>query len=137
MIKEFADSPLKKTEEQIRHYLYYATFDGDGFHDYFRADRYEMIRDIYRPMTMAYLDACRMQLEGTGEFKVQERTETGWEYESLMDARRVPNLAYETAGPVSQISKEWIQRPTALPPIAQDPVETAVEFLSAARKGSF
>lgn len=137
LIKEFADSPLKKTEEQIRHYLYYATFDGDGFHDYFRADRYEMIRDIYRPMTMAYLDACRMQLEGTGEFKVQERTETGWEYESLMDARRVPNLAYETAGPVSQISKEWIQRPTALPPIAQDPVETAVEFLSAARKGSF
>ena len=137
LIEDFADAPLKKSDEEIRHYLYYVTFTGDGFFDYFRADRYEMIRDIYRPMTRAYLDSCRKQLEGTGEVKVQERTKTGWEYATLMDAQRIPNMAYETAGPVHEIPREWIGRPTAPPPPAPDAIQTATAFLAAARSGEF
>ena len=134
LFKNFEDAPIPRTEEEIRHYLYYVTFMGDGIYDYFRADRYEMIRDIYRPMTMAFFESCRKQLEGTGELKVQERTATGWEYESLMDAQQIPNMAYETAGPVHEIPRDWVKKPTALPPPAPDPIQTATKFLAAARK---
>ena len=135
LIKEFADAPIRRSEEEIRHYLYYVSFSGDRIHDYFRADRYEMIRDIYHPMTMAYFDSCRKHLAGSGELKIQERISTGWEYETLMDARQVPNLAYETAGPLHEIPQQWISKPTEPPPPSPSPLETARGFLNAARRG--
>ena len=132
MIEEFADAPVKRSDEEIRHYLYYVSFSGNAIYDYFRADRYEMIRDIYRPMTMAYFDSCRKQLDGSGELKVQDRTSTGWEYETLMDARQIPNLAYETAGPVHEIPRKWIKEDTTPPPPVPDLIQTVNEFLNAA-----
>jgi len=133
LIKDFEDAPLKYSPEEIRHYLYYVTFGGNGFHDYFRADRYEMIRDVYRPMTMAYLDACRENItKGRAELPLAPG---GAEYKTLMDA--VPESVRNVAGAKYQpIVDGFINGPTAPPPPApEDPAAMAREFLAAIDRG--
>ena len=138
LVRDFEDAPLKYSPEEIRHYLYYVTWSGDRIYDYNRTDRYELIRDIYRPVTMAYMDACRKQLQG-GEAPSGQRGkdvwEQRWEYGTLMDATAVPARAYESTGPTQPIIDEFLQGPCPPPPDPGDPVAVARRFLSAAQAG--
>lgn len=130
MVKDFADAPIGRSPEEIRHHLYYVTFGGDRIYDYFRSDRYEMIRDIYRPLTMAALDGLRERM-GEGPAVVAQ---SAGAYDTIMDAvaekAHVASSSAQTA-----IIEKFIQGPCPPPPAAGDPAAVMKEFLAAIDKG--
>jgi len=117
LVKDFADAPLRFAPEEIRHHLYYVTFGGDRIYDYARSDRYEMIRDIYRPMTEAYLRECARLLaaghKGLPPDEVRSR------------------LQQEVYRPAVE---GFIKGPCPPPPAPPDAVAVAERFLQAIRK---
>ena len=138
LIRDFEDAPLKYSPKEIRHFLYYVTWRGNQIHDYFRADRYEMIRDIHRPMTMAYLDACRREMSGQGSAQKgrgKDVWESRWEYGTIMDVEAVPAKAHRSIGPIQELVDDFVNEPCAPPPDPHDVADTAQSFLDAARSG--
>jgi|GEM_PF-6469431 len=133
LIEDFKDNPVSRTPSEIRHHLYYVTFSGDGFHDYFRTDRYEMIRDIYRPLTMAALDGLREKLdEKKGGATLEPVITKG--YASLMDAVR--EEAHVAASSQQRaIVDKFIEGPCDAPPAAPDAADVVSEFLAAIDRG--
>ncbi len=118
LVKDFEDAPLHFTPEEIRHHLYYVTFGGDRIYDYARSDRYEMIRDIYRPMTEAYLQACGALLAEGGRGLPSDEVRS-----------RLQEEVYRPA------VEALIKGPCPPPLDPPDAVAAAKRFLEAVRKG--
>jgi len=135
LIRDFLDAPLKFDESEIRHHLYYTTFGGDRIYDYWRSDRYEMIRDIYRPLTLAYLDGCRAQLQA-GKKGLPEVAARAGAYQTIMDAAPLPDDARGKLEPEMQkVVDRFINGPTEPPPAPPDAAGVAREFLKAVAHG--
>ncbi|OIO97184.1 MAG: hypothetical protein AUJ92_04125 [Armatimonadetes bacterium CG2_30_59_28] len=117
MIQDFEDAPLRYTPEEIRHHLYYVTWGGDKIYDYARSDRYEMIRDIYRPMTEAYLEACRARLARGDKGLPPDEVRSKLQKESF------------------QPTIEKFIKSSGPPPPPQNAADIAIQFLQAARRG--
>ncbi len=132
LIRDFRDAPLNYSPKEIRHYLYYVTWRGNKIYDYFRSDRYEMIRDIYRPMTMAFLDACREQIKkGTQTLPLNHAS--GATYKTIMDvtatAKKIASTKYQL------FINRFINGPCQAPPAGLDAKKVAHDFLEAVRAG--
>ncbi len=132
LIKDFRDAPLKYSPEEIRHYLYYVTWRGDKIYDYVRSDRYEMIRDIYRPMTMAYLDACREQIKKNKK-TLPWNTTNITKYKTIMDVAATVKKAAGTK--YQSFIDKFISGPCPPPPPQPDAKKTVQDFLKAIRTG--
>lgn len=133
LVRDFQDAPLKFSPKEIRHYLYYVTFGGNRIHDYFRSDRYEMIRDIYRPKTMTYLDTCREYLKKGGGKLPSPKTGVA-KYATIMDATALA-VRKATSSKYQPIIDKFIEGPCTAPPASPSPAMVAKDFLAAARQG--
>lgn len=130
LVKEFANAPIGRSPSEIRHHLYYVTFSGDRIYDYFRSDRYEMIRDVYRPLTMATLDGLRDRMGKGPEIKVQ----AAGAYDTIMDVV-AENAHVASSSSQTSIIEKFIDGPCAPPPPVSDPAVVVKKFIEAINAG--
>lgn len=135
-IEKAKDSAHSATPERVRHHLHFVNLGDWGastISNYYRSDRYELIRDVYRPMTMRYLRACREQLE-SGDRALPESSEDAHRYHSIVDV--VPEESRQAMGAdYTEILKNFVTLPCAPPPEKPDAAETAQRFLLAIDNG--
>jgi hypothetical protein len=112
-VKFSRDAMKGHPPEHIRHHLYYVTvtgWEGRKIYNYYRSDRYELIRDVYRPIWNRYIENCRKHLQA-GEKGLPEPQ------------------GYK------DIIKKYVVGPCPPPPPCPDMSETAWKFLSAIDEG--
>jgi hypothetical protein len=130
LVEDFADGPVGQSPVQVRHHLYYVTFGGSRIHNYFRGDRYEMIRDIYRPMTMAALDGMRENVGKESALSTPTASTSVGNYATIMDVVR--EKAHVASSSQQQaIIDRFIAGPCDPPPAAPDARSTVESFLEA------
>ncbi len=134
-IEEFKDAPIARSDDQIRHHLYYVTFGGDRIYDYARSDRYEMIRDLYRPFTMSALDGMRQQLdEGNDVVIGTAPSASNGNYGTIMDVVKEQAHIGSSSGQQAVIN-QFITGPCALPPSPADAKKVVEGFLALIKQG--